>query len=90
MGNILRVSNSMESILKSVDRLLSLLPFNGAKTYIGLAIPYVLPALLAKFPEIVLVAPILDGLSQILVATGVTHKAVKSAQDAVSKRRNGK
>lgn len=76
----------MDSLLKSIDRLLSLLPFNGAKTNIGLAIPYVLPLFLAKFPEIVLVAPILDGLSQVLIATGATHKAVKAARNAISKK----
>lgn len=67
----------MDELLMQSDKLLSMLPFNGDKTVIGAGLKVLLPVLVAKFPVLLLVSPILDGVATGLVAFGLIHKGVK-------------
>lgn len=70
--------------MKLLDKLFSLLPFNGDKTKIG-AILSLLPILKILFPALgALLDPIIQILNPeitgpIVLGTGVAHKAVKRA-----------
>lgn len=71
----------MNTILRLLDGAMSILPFDGKKTVIGL----VGSLLMAKLPpEIVAVIPyheIIDGLFNGLAMIGLAHKPVKAAVD---------
>lgn len=70
----------MDSVLSTADKLLSLLPFNGDKTTLGLAVKALLPIAVAHFPVLITVAPIVSTIADIAVALGLTHKVVKVAK----------
>ena len=66
--------------MKQLDRLLSLLPFNGDKTTLSLAAKLMLPPLMVKFPFLSLAGPLLGALADLGIAVGVFHKAVKASK----------
>jgi hypothetical protein len=68
----------METLVNAADKVLGLLPFNGDKTVIGLALKYVLPVACAKFPFLLVVAPIVDHVADALVSLGLAHKGIKA------------
>lgn len=68
----------MEELLVKADRLLALLPFNANKTLIGAALKLLLPVAVLKFPPLLVAAPVLDGLAELLIGAGLVHKGVKA------------
>lgn len=67
----------MKDLLTSLDDLLAALPFNGNKTAIGAVAQLVLPVAAAYFPPLLVAAPVISGLAQLITALGLFHKAVK-------------
>lgn len=69
----------MEELAKAVDRVLSLLPLDGKKLYISLAVKGALP-LLALIPGLNFVAAsaLLGYVVDAFVLVGAAHKAVKA------------
>lgn len=70
----------MDAVVDAVDNILSLLPFNGDKTVIGLALHALLPLVTGYFPAAAVIAPAVSALADCLVGLGLFHKAVKAAQ----------
>lgn len=68
----------MKDLLDHVDGILSFLPFNGDKTALSAGLKLLLPVLIAQFPPLLAVAPLLDALSTIGIGLGMAHKAVKA------------
>jgi len=70
----------MGELQRSLDRLLSLLPLNGNKTLVGAMLKLVLPLAVAKFPPLLVAAPIVEGLAEVLIGAGLMHKGVKAVK----------
>lgn len=70
----------MDAVVDAFDKVLSLLPFNGDKTTIGLAVHALLPLLTAYFPASAVIAPAVSAVADCLVGLGLFHKTIKAAQ----------
>ena len=70
----------MEKLMLGLDKLLSLIPFNGDKTVIGAGLKLLVPVLVLKMPVLVLVGPALDMFADFLISAGLAHKAIKASK----------
>lgn len=68
----------MDKVMSAADKVLSLLPFNGDKTVIGAGLKLLLPLAVVKFPPLLVVAPVIDAIAEMLLAFGLGHKVVKA------------
>lgn len=72
----------MNDLLAALDRLLALLPFNGSKTLIGIALHAAVPVAATFFPPLAVAAPLVTALSDGIIAVGAIHQSVKKVVPA--------
>lgn len=65
------------ALKEDVDDLLSLIPFNGNKTVVGLAVGQLFPLVVAIFPPAAVAAPFISALATFFTTIGLLHKTAK-------------